>query len=178
MKALRWVLALQLLFFAAWGGSLLTSHRIAETVWLETEPVDPRDLLSGHYVALRYALSESAHRLCTFEPKDDSARAVYLRLKRDSPVMTMDGPVQISRAVECRTDAPPQANGTWIAGARAAGPGRSRITFGIERYYVAEDSPLRTATSGDVVAKIAINDAHEPRVIDLTLRLRPTAPGA
>lgn len=178
MKTLRWVLALQFVFFAAWGGYLLTSHRITETVWLETEPVDPRDLLSGHYVALRYRLSESAHRLCAFEPKDDSARAVYLRLKPGSPVMTMEGAVQASQAVECRTDAPPESDGTWIAGERPAGPGSRRILFGIERFYVPENSPLRTATSGDVVAKIAINDAHQPRIIDLTLRFRPTAPGA
>src|SRR6185436_20888926 len=56
----RWLyvaLAAQVLFFSAWGARLLTSHRDVGIVWLATEPVDPRDLLSGNYVALRYPIA-------------------------------------------------------------------------------------------------------------------------
>ena len=48
------------------------------------------------------------------------------------------------------------------------------VTYGIERFYVPENSELRDARSGSVVAKVAINDASEPRLVDLvSFRQRP-----
>ena len=40
--------------------------------------------------------------------------------------------------------------------------------------YVPEDSTLRTAQSGSVVAKVAINEAGEPRLLALVTIQRPT----
>lgn len=175
-RRLRWVLALQVLVFAVWGVWLLSSHRIADTVWLETDPVDPRDLLAGHYVALAYPLAESAERLCGKLLDDHEPGKIYLRLEeRSEPVMTIDGPVHTSHAVECRGDPPPLQSG-WIAGERTAGSRFRRVTFGIERFYVPESSPLRAVTSGEVLAKIAINDAHVPRIIGLVSRFEPIPP--
>ncbi len=171
MKTLRWVLAAQVLFFAAWGGYLLTTHRIAATVWLDTEPVDPRDLLSGHYVALAYRLTSSAGLLCGSIRAPGELGPVYLRLEvSPEPVLTNRGPVLVSRATKCQATTP-TTGGIWIVGDRSARPGAARVTFGIERFYVSENNPLRWAGSGDVVAKIAINDDHEPRIIDLVPRV-------
>ena len=61
MSRLKIVLILQLLFFAAWGGFLLSSRNSdSPEFYLETVPVDPRDLISGTYVALTYDLAEPA----------------------------------------------------------------------------------------------------------------------
>lgn len=178
MKALRWVLLAQIAFFAVWGGSLLTSHRVAQEVWLETGPVDPRDLLAGHYVALTYPLVRNAEELCETVRPRSSPGPVYVRLAPGSePVLTIEGPVTPSHGVECRADPPRGDAGTWIAGERRPQPATSRIQFGIERFYVPEASPLRRVPSGQAVAKIAINDAHVPRILDLVPTLPDETPG-
>lgn len=173
MKALRWVLLAQIVFFAVWGGFLATSHRVAREVWLRTGPVDPRDLLAGHYVALTYPLIQSAEELCDSVRPRNSPGPVYVRLApRPEPVLTTEGPVTVSHGVECRADPPRGDAGTWIAGERRPQPATRRIQFGIERFYVPEASPLRHVPSGQTVARIALNDAHMPRIVDLV----PTLP--
>ncbi len=170
MSWLRIVLAAQLAFFAVWGGYLLTSHRTAEIVWLETEPVDPRDLLSGHFVALRYPIADSNGAGCVELHDDPPGTQVFVKLERSGKtVATSEGDIAISEAVECRSEAPDAAPGeTWIVGDVAAGQlRRIGIVFGIERFFVPEDSPLRNVRSGDVVAKIAINSESRARIVDL-----------
>ena len=46
-------------------------------VWLATEPVDPRDLLSGNYVALRYGI---ALTYCERGADEDSSLPVWVQL--------------------------------------------------------------------------------------------------
>lgn len=167
---LRWVLVAQVTFFAVWGGYLLRSHQTSRTVWLRTEPVDPRDLLSGHYVALRYPLAGTARQLCADVP---APSPLYLRLQRSGEIVTtLEGPVEVSRATECRPRPPAFGGEDWIVGRRTSGPPFGSIQFGIERFFVPEASPLRQVRSGEVLAKIAINDASQPRILDLTPVLR------
>ena len=52
MNTLRVALAAQIVFFAGWATYLFHSHADAREVWVETAPVDPRDWISGQYVAL------------------------------------------------------------------------------------------------------------------------------
>lgn len=160
----RWLyaaLAGQLLFFGAWGARLLTSHRDVGVVWLATEPVDPRDLLSGNYVALRYVV---ARTYCDLD--GETAGPVWIELvPNGDEVATVQGPITISSATQCRTSPPPPGSGTWMRGELEARG--SLIAFGIERMFVPEDSPLRSATPGSVVAKVALNDDAEPRLLDL-----------
>jgi uncharacterized membrane-anchored protein len=173
------VLVLQLAFFAGWGTLLLTSHRVAATVWLETAPVDPRDLLSGHYVALRYAIAAPDAGDCTALRAESAGGELFIALAPSGrTVATTQGPAALAEAVRCQATPPEPAAGagaTWIVGTLAAqGADGLTLQFGIERFYVPEDSPLRQARSGDVVAKIAIDDAFRPRIVDLVGILRPT----
>jgi hypothetical protein len=170
----RWLygaLAAQLLFFGGWGARLLTSHRDVAVVWLATEPVDPRDLLSGNYVALRYPIAR------TYCDADGTTPVpVWVELAPiGTEVATADGMIAVSSQTHCRT-IPPDAGegGRWIRG--TLDPHTDRITFGIERMFVAETSPLRTATTGSVVAKVALNDVSEPRLLDLVPIQKQTAP--
>jgi uncharacterized membrane-anchored protein len=159
---LRLALAAQFLFFAGWGAVLLTSHRDVAVVWLATEPVDPRDLLSGHYVALRYAINSAARAGCA---RHDAAIPVWVRLMpTGETIPTVETLAQVSEPAECRST-PPEAgtDDTWIAGTLDG----ERITYGIERMFVGEDDPLRSAASGTVVAKVAVNEGYEPRLIGL-----------
>ncbi len=174
-RGLYAALALQLMFFAGWGARLLTSHRDVAVVWLATEPVDPRDLLSGNYVALRY---EIARTYCDRAggSDDDAQSPVWVQLiPNGDEVPTAEGTATLSSAIACRTTVPEFGDGTaWILGRFE--PRSDRITFGIERMFVGEDNPLRTATSGSVVAKVAINDTYEPRLLGLVTIRKETAP--
>ncbi|MEO6028781.1 MAG: GDYXXLXY domain-containing protein [Candidatus Binatia bacterium] len=174
-RGLYAALALQLIFFAGWGGRLLTSHRDVGVVWLATEPVDPRDLLSGNYVALRYGIAR------TYCDRADGANEnlaipVWVQLvPNGDQVPTAETMATLSSAIACRTTPPNLDDGTtWIMGRLE--PGGDHITFGIERMFVGEDNPLRTATSGSVIAKVAINDTFEPRLLGLMTIRKEIAP--
>jgi hypothetical protein len=159
---LRLVLAAQLAFFGAWGAALLRSHAGVPSVWIATEPVDPRDLLSGHYVALRYRMSSADAVGCGSAP----GTTVWVRLtETGDTARTADGPVPLVDAERCVTERPAFDPGErWIAGTVEPAGGRDRITYGIERFYVAETSQLRDARSGQVVARIAIGEDGTARI--------------
>jgi uncharacterized membrane-anchored protein len=166
---LRLALAAQLGFFGIWGATLLTSHRDAPVVWLATEPVDPRDLLSGHYVALRYRISTAAATGCETAEDAQHDSVVYVRLEKSGELVhTAGGPVEISAAIACQKDPPvPSSGEQWIVGRFDATQRRGDIAYGIERFYLPETSPLREARSGEVVAKVTIAHGFEARIVDL-----------
>lgn len=164
---LRIALLAQVAFFAVWGGRLLTSHTDAAVVWLATEPVDPRDLLSGHYVALRYAMGTADGARCPQELRESAPRAVWVELiLGNDTAVTAEGVTSLWEPVQCLAEPPPPA-GVWVLGNLDAD---GHITYGIERMFVAEGSALREARSGSVVAKIGVNDAHEPRILALVVK--------
>jgi uncharacterized membrane-anchored protein len=171
---LRIALAAQLAFFAFWGARLLTSHRDVAVVWLATEPVDPRDLLSGHYVALRYGIASAATAQCQRAGGTTSPTTVYVQLAASGKtVATAEGLIVLSEPVACPTTIPHQSREpVWIVGLLE--PDTGHIVYGIERMFVGEDNALREARSGSVVAKVGINDQFEPRLLGLI----PKATGA
>jgi hypothetical protein len=173
---LRLALAGQLAFFGVWGAQLSTSHDGAKVVWLATEPVDPRDLLSGHYVALRYRIGSATAAGCEHVPDDAGPTPVHVRLEETGElILTVEGPVAIAEGIACQEVLPvPSAGEHWVAGVIDAGD----LDYGIERFYVPEDSGLRTAVSGSVVAKVAIGDDFAARIVDLVRTIEPTAPPA
>src|SRR5258708_1998755 len=121
-----------MLFFAAWGALLLTSHEEAGFVWLATEPVDPRDLLSGNYVALRYPIASPHAGECEALRSMPPPTTVYVQLEATGPTIdTSEGPVVTSQVVACEVEHPgPSAGGRWIAGRLEAGP-RHQLVYGI-----------------------------------------------
>jgi len=159
---LRLVLAAQIAFFGMWGAALLRSHARAPSVWIATELVDPRDLLSGHYVALRYRISSARAVGCDVP----AGTTVWVRLvETGATATTDDGSVPLVDAAGCVTERPtPAPSEHWIAGTVQTERARERITYGIERFYVPETSPLRDARSGQVVARLAIGEDGTARI--------------
>jgi len=159
---LRLVLAAQVAFFGVWGAMLVRSHAGAPSVWIATEPVDPRDLLSGHYVALRYRMSSADAVGCGAPP----GTTVWVRLaETGETATTADGPVPLVDAAGCVTERPAADPGErWIAGTVEPERGRGRITYGIERFYVPEASALRGVGSGQVVARLTIGENGTARI--------------
>lgn len=173
---LRGVLLAQLAFFGIWGAMLLTSHRVVDVVWLATEPIDPRDLLSGHYVALRFQIAAPAKAGCAL-PAEGTSQRVWVQLSPVGETVATDQGVQaISEPVACRTTPPEDAEDqVWIVGELGPASGTGSIVYGIERFYVPEDSPLRSAQTGSVVGEVAINDEFQPRLVGLLTKADSTA---
>jgi uncharacterized membrane-anchored protein len=92
----------------------------AQTVLLQVEPVDPRDLFRGDYVTLGYAINRTPGR------QYEAGQSVYVTL-----VPEADG--RHFRAGEFLVS--PPASGVFI---RGTCQGYGRVTYGIESFYVQE----------------------------------------
>lgn len=123
-------------------------------ILLETRPVDPRDLLRGDYVTLRYKISDVPLNL--FSPPRTEAippgASVYVALERRGEyfevVRASLEPIQPRRgevALKGRS-------GEWWGSAA----GRSvRLDYGLERYYVREGT-------GNPQGKVTVQAAVPP----------------
>jgi uncharacterized membrane-anchored protein len=125
-------------------------------IYLETEPVDPRDLLSGTYVALNYAISTPEQ--CRALIKKGWNTPVYVKLEqkgRTAP--TASGPVTLYEVSAC-AEGPDYSGALWVRGtAENVSSGPPRVRYGIERFFINENDPLKDARSGQVVAKVKLD---------------------
>jgi uncharacterized membrane-anchored protein len=96
-------------------------EKTANTYLIKCEPVDPRDLLIGDYISLRYAISTLPER---FQELDYKNQDVYITLQ----------PSGSGWEVQDVGKVPPAAGMPYLKG---QGNGRE-IKYGIERYYVPE----------------------------------------
>ena len=110
--------------------------RSGREVVLQTEPVDPRDLMRGDYVILGYEISSVRRKDILGEPPA-GARTVYVALKPDA-----GGVWRFSRAAftvfgDLASDEA-QIRGEAIYPVSDDQDQTVRLNFGIERYYVPE----------------------------------------
>ena len=170
-KKLRLVLGAQLLFFAVWGGWLLSSRNAASPeFYLETEPADPRDLLSGTFVALNYAIS-APWTPTSCSALKNSALSLFIRLEhKGRTANTEHGTVPVRDATEC-SDKAPSGPGWARATFQPAFAGRVTALYGIERFYLNENDPRKDARSGAVLAKVKIDGSHQLVLLDLVKKI-------
>lgn len=105
---------------------------------LECHPADPRDLLSGDYVFLRYAISVPPETLSN-EGKE-SGNVVYVLLRSAGSVWEISDVSPV----------PPTGDVPFLKGRTYGG----QINYGIERYYVPEGKGKNVP--GDLLAEIVI----------------------
>ena len=110
---------------------------------LRTVPVDPRDLLRGDYVILRYEIS----RLPDGTKPGDFGANVWVKLKPDGNVWVMD---RVSRSPEN-----PEANATGGPTLRARREG-NQLIYDLERFYVPEGTGQGAPRSGALIVEIAV----------------------
>ena len=136
LKLFILVLALQ----SAWllGTVFVQEHALAsgKVILLETERVDPRDLLRGDYLILNYKISDVPTNL--FSPP----------MKRDLPVGTivyvaLEAHGDFFAAVLASTNPLVPSGNQVLLQATSAWSGRNvtnavRVEYGLERYYVRE----------------------------------------
>lgn len=168
MNKLRLVLAAQLLGFLAWGGYLLSSRDAdSPEFYLLTEPVDPRDLISGTYVALNYEISRPEAGGCS-----DRREYGQFFVKLEHKGRTVDiagGPVPVYEAVDCARR--PGGGTNWAAATLQYSGRGDALDYGIEKFFLNENDPRKDAKSGEVVAKVKIGHGRKLVLLDLVRKL-------
>jgi len=171
MKKLRIALGAQLLFFGAWAGHLLFSRNAGgPEFYLETVPVDPRDLISGTYVALSYVIANPKAANCAAMPD----RYYFVKLEsRGKTAVTAQGLVPVYEAVDCSRE--PRDKTGWAITNAESRAGAAK--YGIERFFLNENDPRKDARSGSVVAKVNLGRNNQLQLLDLVYKaeLQPAA---
>jgi uncharacterized membrane-anchored protein len=171
MKKLRIALGLQLFFFAAWGAYLLSSKNTdSPEFYLETVPADPRDLISGTYVALSYEISDPKAGNCYAMPE----KSFYVKLEsRGKTSGTALGRVPVYEAVDCARNIRNEPGWARTGSESRAGAAK----YGIERFYLNENDPRKDARSGSVLAKVKIDGRRQLVLLDLVNKIQPLKDG-
>lgn len=125
------VIMLQLAIVGVQVGKSETLLANGKAIRLELQPVDPRSLLQGDYVILRYSISALELKP---EPNINEKVSVGL-VQNEEGVYEYNGSFVKGRAEE----ASPAKADVWITG-RYKGDGR--IEYGIENYFVSEGTGL------------------------------------
>jgi len=150
-----WV-ALQILFFIGWVTLEERRRSVGETLLVRTGPVDPRDLLSGQYLALSYEFSRTLKfRDLDREPAEGEEVWVVLR---------PEGPFHVPDHAESQKpfDLPPGHHA--IVGRRAGW----RTLFGIEKYFVPEGT--ETPSYRDTTVRLRVGSDGKPRIESVLVR--------
>ena len=168
MNKLRLVLILQLAFFAAWAGWLFfSSSRTTAEFCLNTVPVDPRDMLSGTYLALAYDISRPKGTDCETVLREDLYSSVYVQLAPGgASVKTGGKELPLYTAVACSSARPAPDGKIWVTG-RSRSRWVQQIDYGIEKFYISEDNPLKSSKSGEFAARVKMDGLGNLRLVDL-----------
>ncbi|OAI43395.1 hypothetical protein AYO41_01895 [Verrucomicrobia bacterium SCGC AG-212-E04] len=124
---------------------------------LRTVPVDPRDLLRGDYVILRYEISRMPDTL----KEENMPASVWVNLKPDGDAWVIDN-VSGYR----RSDYADYGQGRPVLAARREG---RELKYDLERFYVPEGKGNTVPRGGKLVVEVAVRpngSAQIKRVLD------------
>ncbi len=147
--------------FAFWAG--FEQARLApgtgQSILVKTQPVDPRDLLSGQYMRLGYDFNRFPSGK-EFSPNDN----VWASL---SPV-TENGRTcyQFTGCSRTKPIAATLRAGDIVIRGRAEN--RRRASFGVERYFVPEGT--ETPNMRDVTVRLRIGTDHRARIEEVYVK--------
>ncbi|MFD1794252.1 GDYXXLXY domain-containing protein [Ochrobactrum teleogrylli] len=110
--------------------------RSGHEIVLQTEPVDPRDLMRGDYVILGYAISSVMGKDVQGKPTGEP-RTVYVALKPDAEKLWHFSRAALSPFTDLAPDEV-QIRGQSTYPVSGYPDQTIRLNFGIERYYVPE----------------------------------------
>jgi uncharacterized membrane-anchored protein len=165
------ILWITLLFCFLAGWVISEKRRFAPgagaSILVKTIPVDPRDLLRGQYLRLRYPFGVAKGR---FTRKTVGKAPIWVTLRarkrnlgeRDQRVF--HEPVFFS---DTKPDSV-KSNDVVIQGFITDG---RRIEFGIEKYFVSEGTP--TPAQESVTVRLRIDQIHRPRIEQVYVNNKP-----
>lgn len=149
------VVALQTVFFAGWAiyEEGMRGAAMVKLIRVRTVPVDPRDLLSGNYLRLRYEMSTaSSFKNAASFGVGRHGKAVWAVLKDEGGYHVPD---------EIFTDRP------WTVGkGRVLVKGRADgtvIEYGVERFFVSESVP-EPERAAKVTVSLKLLQDHSLRI--------------
>ena len=91
--------------------------------------------------------------------------AVYVKLEnKGKTASTANGPVPLYEAADCAAE-PDHTGALWAQGrVEDSINGSPRVRYGIEKFFVNENDPLKGARSGQVVAKVKLDRFNNLRL--------------
>ncbi len=139
---LRALVAAQVLYVLGVAGAGYATTALGKRVILATTPIDPRDLLYGDFVRLRYAIGENSLSRWHGATPPTRRQSVF--------VLLAAGADSLSTAVGVYPRAPTPSLGQavlrgWVTDVY---PSSFNLRFNLERYYVPEGSGLRLEKAG------------------------------
>ena len=139
---LRLLVAAQVVYVLGVAGAGYATTVLGQHIVLATNPVDPRDLLYGDFVRLRYSISGPPLRLWHGDAPPVRRQAVF--------VLLATGPDSLSTAVGVYPQAPTPRVGQAVLRGWVTDVYRNSLAlrFNLERYYVPEGSGLRLEKAG------------------------------
>ena len=165
---LRALVAAQVLYVLGVAGAGYATTALGRRVLLATTPIDPRDLLYGDFVRLRYAIGENPLRRWHGPEAPKRRQSVF--------VLLAIGPDSLSTAVGVYPQAPEPSIGQavlrgWVTDVY---PTSFNLRFNLERYYVPEGSGLRLEKAGrlhPLRVRVSIAPWGQARITDVVAEL-------
>ncbi|MCR4820752.1 MAG: GDYXXLXY domain-containing protein [Elusimicrobiales bacterium] len=159
MKKLKITLIIQLVFFAAWATWLMSNDMRAEAdFWIETMPVDPRDYLSGNYVALHYDMEAPQAESCKeYDSYWHRNKKIYVKLVPEGEKILKNGnSVIIHKAEGCY--ASKEKEGLFIPAKVMKNRKMGRNVFlqyeNLNRFYMNENDKKLNISSGNAAVHV------------------------
>jgi uncharacterized membrane-anchored protein len=161
---LRVLVAAQVLYVLGVAGAGYATTALGKQVTLATTPIDPRDLLYGDFVRLRYAIGENPLSRWHGPEAPKRRQSVF--------VLLAPGPDSLSTAVGVYPQAPRPGLGQavlrgWVTDVY---PASFNLRFNLERYYVPEGSGLRLEKAGrlhPLRVRVSIAPWGQARITDV-----------
>lgn len=162
MKSTRIYGIFLMLFFSAYASYLFMNAAMAEDeiYYILTKPVDPRDYLSGTYVALNYEIESlpSGINSCANLPVD---ALISVKLGKAKTVQSEVGDLDIYEIAECANSIKKEAG--WVSAHKY---GKTIKYRNINRFYLNENDTRKNNTSPCAV-KIKIGKDKNPIILDV-----------
>lgn len=164
-RLLLMLVAVQILFLLGMAGSYYAAGWWGKEIRLQTEPVDPRDLLYGDYVILNYDISRLEPDIWKESgAKPDKGTVIYLVLKPDA-----NG---IYHPTAAYGEKPATSGEEVVLKGRVDYSWDRAITvkYGLERYYVPEGTGKDLENHvGDMVVRVKVAPWGQKRISGLEL---------
>ncbi len=175
----RWLLVI-VLAQALWVVATATTKEIAfaqgERVLLATKPVDPRDMLRGDYLTLRFDISDLPHdKVRGDTPAEPWGKKIYVALVPVGKFHQIDfasfaaipataGRVLMRGTIDDRF--------AWMRNQQddKAAAKALQVMYGLERYYVAEGTGN---PRGELTAEVSVSAGGEPLMREVYIDGKP-----
>jgi uncharacterized membrane-anchored protein len=163
------IVAVQVLLLVGWAVKEEMHLIEGQEILLETEPIDPRDILRGDYIILNYKISWIPREIVTDE-KDETlwGKKIYVFLEPEGEFHKIQAASRTKPGKRQR-----ELFLTGRLGRERARDGQEmvHVEYGIERYFVPEGKGI--VPDGELTVKISRLEDGRARVKELLIDGKP-----